>query len=292
MTVTLLQYKVFETIVDTGSFTKAGDKLSLTQSAISHAIKGLEVELGLNLLNRGRSGISLTSEGERIIHYVREILNLSELMKQEAGNLNGLEVGSIRIGTFPSVSAHLLPAIIEKFQTNYPAIKVEFYEGGYNELMQMLSLGVIDVSFSTSETSGNFDFIPLFDDHLKVILPKNHQLSNKKVLSIHNIANEPFIMPKAGCDELIKELFKKNKLQPKVYCEIADNQTIISMVQRNLGISIVPDMILSREKELNIFQLEEESFRTIGLAVSSIERTSPAVSAFINLAKSMIHKDK
>ncbi|SFA90547.1 MULTISPECIES: LysR family transcriptional regulator [unclassified Bacillus (in: firmicutes)] len=289
---TLLQYKVFETIVDTGSFTKAGDKLGMTQSAISHAIKGLEVELSLNLLNRGRSGISLTSEGERIIHYVREILNLSELLNQEAGNLNGLKVGSIRIGTFPSVSAHLLPAIIEKFQTNYPAIQVEFHEGGYNELMQMLSSGVIDVSFSTSETSGNLDFIPLLDDHLKIILPENHPLKNYKVLSIHNIADEPFIMPKAGCDELIKELFKKNKLQPKVYWEIGDNQTIINMVKRNLGISIVPELILSIEKELNIISLEENTFRTIGLSVPSLERKSPAVEAFINLAKAMIQKDK
>lgn len=292
MTVTLLQYRVFETIVDTGSFTKAGDKLGMTQSAISHAIKGLEAELELNLLNRGRSGISLTSEGKKIIPYIREILNLSELMKQEAGNINGLEVGSIRIGTFPSVSAHLLPEIIEKFHTNYPAIKVEFYEGGYNELMQMLSAGVIDVSFLTSETSGNFDFIPLFDDYLRVISPKNHRLNDKHMLSIQHIANEPFIMPKAGCEELIKKLFKKNHVHPNIYCEIGDNQTIMAMVQRNLGISIVPEMILPSDPELNIFHLKEECFRTIGLAVPYIERTSPAVTAFINLTKSMIHKDK
>ncbi|WLD94623.1 LysR family transcriptional regulator [Alkalihalobacillus sp. AL-G] len=289
---TLLQYEIFKTVIDSGSFTKAGDKLGLTQSAISHAIKGLEAELNLTLLKRGRSGVSLTSEGERIIGFIRQILNLSEKMKQEAGRLNGLEVGAIRIGTFPSVSAYLLPSIIEKFHSEFPAIQVEFYEGGYNELKQMVSSNIIDISFLTNNDAENLDFIPLFDDHLHVILPSAHPLKSKKKISIQEIASDPFIMPKAGCDELVKELFKKNNLKPNVYCEIADNQTIIAMVQKNLGVSVVPEIVMhSNINDLNSVELKEECFRAIGLAVPNLNHVSPAVAAFIELTKSMLNRN-
>ncbi|SDI27710.1 LysR substrate-binding domain-containing protein [Alteribacillus bidgolensis] len=289
---TLLQYEIFKTVIDSGSFTKAGEKLGLTQSAISHAVRGLESELELTLLKRGRSGVSLTSEGERIIEFIRQTLNLSEKMKQEAGLLNGLEVGVIRIGTFPSVAAYLLPSILEKFQSEYPKIQVEFYEGGYNELKQMVSSNIIDVSFLTNNDAENLDFIPLFDDHLHVILPSAHPFTNKKKISIQEIASHPIIMPKAGCDELIKELFKKANLKPNVYCEIADNQTIIAMVQKNLGISIVPEIVMHGNNNLNSIELKEESFRTIGLALPNLNDVSPAVAAFIELTRSMINRNK
>ncbi|WP_221563293.1 LysR family transcriptional regulator [Alkalihalobacillus sp. TS-13] len=287
---TLLQYEIFKEVIESGSFTKAGDKLGLTQSAVSHAIKSLEAELDLTLLKRGRSGVFLTFEGERILTYIRQILNLSEKLKQEAGRLNGLEIGIIRIGTFPSVSSYLLPSIIERFHSMYPSIKVEFYEGGYHELRHLIASGVIDIGFLTAEHTENLDFIPLFDDHLKVILPSSHPLKNEKQVSIHDIATEPFIMPKAGCDDLIKALFKTNNLRPNVYCEIADNQTIIAMVQKNLGISIVPEIVMQTTRDLATAELNEESFRTIGLALQNLNTVSPAVTAFIELTKSMVDK--
>ncbi len=289
---TLLQYEIFKEVIDSGSFTKAGDELGLTQSAVSHAVKGLEAELDLTLLKRGRTGVSLTDEGERILTYIREILNLSEKMKQEAGRLNGLEIGMIRIGTFPSVSAYLLPSIIEKFHTMYPAIQVEFHEGGYHDLKQMVSSNVIDISFLTANHAENLDFIPLFDDHLHVILPGSHPLKSEKQISVHDISSDPFIMPKAGCDDLIRELFKKNKLKPNVYCEIADNQTIIAMVEKNLGISIVPEIVIHANKDLVQMELKEGTFRTIGLALPNLHTVSPAVAAFIELTKSMINEGK
>ncbi|MFM1651442.1 LysR family transcriptional regulator [Brevibacillus sp. B_LB10_24] len=285
----MLQFEIFRAVVDAGSFTKAGDKLGLSQSAVSHAIKGLEAELNLTLLHRGRSGISLTSEGEAMMAYVRQILHLTEKMKQEAGRLNGMEVGTLRIGTFPSVSASLLPSILEKFHSAYPGIHVEFHEGGYTELKQMVSSNIIDISFLTSNDSANLDFIPLFQDHLQVILPGNHPLQTKKQLSVRDIASYPFIMPKDGCDDLIKQLFAKHHLQPKVYCEIADNQAIIAMVQKNLGLSIVPELVAHGNHDgLSRVRLKEQCFRTVGLALQNLPQVSPAVAAFINLTKSVV----
>ncbi|MGG1573053.1 LysR family transcriptional regulator [Fictibacillus sp. NRS-1165] len=177
---TLLQYEVFKTIVETESFTRAGEKLGLTQSAVSHAIRGLEAELEITLVNRGRTGITLTSEGKRMMEYIQEILDLTERMKQEAGLLNGLKVGTIRIGTFPSVSASLLPSILKNFHQDFPGIHTKIYEGGYEEIRQMITSGKIDIGFLTSSASDHLDFIPIMEDHLKILLPAGHKLKGEK----------------------------------------------------------------------------------------------------------------
>ncbi|MFK4340146.1 DNA-binding transcriptional LysR family regulator [Paenibacillus sp. RC62] len=96
----LFKYKVFLSEVETRSFTKAGELLKLTQSAISHAVSGLEHELGLTLLIRGRSGIKLTSNGERLMKHFREIVQMNERLYQEVDLIKGLETGTVKIGTF------------------------------------------------------------------------------------------------------------------------------------------------------------------------------------------------
>src|SRR6478672_483774 len=99
----LAKFEIFSTIVELGSFAKAGEKLGLTQSAISHAIASLEAEWGFTILNRGRSGLHLTTNGEYVLKYINEMLKLNSNMLQEIANINGLSIGEVRIGTFSSV---------------------------------------------------------------------------------------------------------------------------------------------------------------------------------------------
>lgn len=283
---TLLQFEVFRKVIETGSFTKAGEVLGLTQSAVSHAIKGLESELGISLIIRGRFGVKLTNEGEHILDYIRKILNLSEQMKQEAAALIGLEIGTIRIGTFPSVSAKLLPGIIKAFKEKYPNITVDFYEGGYEAIKNVLAQGVIDVGFITLPTDNSFETIPLIQDDLVILLPEKHPLSRESALKLEQIASEPFIMPKDGCDILVKTMFKVKKLKPNIQFEVSDNNTIISMIKENIGITIVPKLTMYHQIEgIYIANLDEEVYRTIGLALLSKQSASPAVNTFIHVAK-------
>lgn len=111
---TLQQLEVFIKVSETGSFTKAGELLSLTQSAISHIISSLEIELGFTLLYRNRSGITITNEGKKILQHALDILNKTELLKQEASSIIGIESGTLKIGCFPSVSAKILPTMTSK----------------------------------------------------------------------------------------------------------------------------------------------------------------------------------
>lgn len=283
---TLLQFEILRKVVEVGSFTKAGEVLGLTQSAISHSIKGLETELGLPILLRGRSGITLTSEGEIILQYIRKILNLSEQMSQEAAAIRGLNIGTIRIGTFPSVSAKLLPGIIKAFIELYPNIHIAFFEGGYEDIKKWLIDGTVDLGFVTLPSDQAFETIPLIQDDIVILLSEKHPLSHQPVIQFEQIVSEPIIMPKDGCDIIVKKMFKERKIKPNVQFEVSDNNTIISMIKENIGISIVPKLTLFHQVEdVKVAKLDNDIYRTIGLALLSKQITSPAVKAFIKVSK-------
>lgn len=283
----IFQYEVFIAVVDSGSFTKAGEKLGLSQSGVSHNISTLETELGVVLLRRNRNGISLTDAGERTISHIRQIIHHANLLEQEAALIKGIEIGSINIGSFPSFSSKILPSIIRNFNKIYPNIRIELYEGGYDDIKNWLTSGTIDIGFLTLPAN-EFDTIPLFTDRLVLLVHNNHHLSSKKQVHINSIHNEPFIMPKAGCDVLIKDFLKKNNVHPTVLYEVKDNNTILSMVSEELGITIIPEMVLPKNiSNSKVILLEHDLFREIGIALKSIEQASPAVKRFNEIAKEL-----
>ncbi|WML49182.1 LysR family transcriptional regulator [Neobacillus sp. PS3-34] len=288
----IFQYEVFLTVVETGSFTKAGEKLGLSQSGVSHNISTLETELGIVLLRRNRNGITLTDAGERVLPHIRQIIHHGKLLEQEAALIQGIEVGSIKIGTFPSFSSRILPGLIRNFINKYPGIQIELYEGGYDEIKDWIASGTIDIGFLTLP-SREFETIPLFKDELLVLVPESHRLNTMKVIQVKSMQNESFIMPKAGCDALIKGLLRENNVQPHVIFEIKDNHTIISMVQEGLGITIIPEMVLPKNiSNTKVIPLETELYREIGIAIKSIKQASPSVKKFIKIAKEHVKQEQ
>ncbi|MEH7495579.1 LysR family transcriptional regulator [Neobacillus niacini] len=281
----VFQYKVFLTVVERGSFTKAGEKLGLSQSGVSHNISTLETELGIVLLRRNRNGISLTDAGERVLPYVRQLVHHAKLLEQEAALIQGIEVGSIKIGTFPSFSSRFLPGLIRNFINKYPGIQIELYEGGYDDIQDWIASGMVDIGFLTLPAR-EFDTIQLLKDKLFVLVPENHPLNTMKLVQVKSIHNESFIMPKAGCDVLLKTLFRENNVLPNVLFEIVDNNTIISMVQEGLGITILPEMVLPKNiLYAKVIPLDTDLYREIGIAIKSFKQSSPSIREFIEIVK-------
>ncbi|MDT8860690.1 LysR family transcriptional regulator [Alkalihalobacillus sp. MEB130] len=287
MMMTLARYEVFYTVVESGSLTKAGQILNLTQSGISQAITSLETELGFSLLTRGRGGIQLTSNGERMLSYVRDILFLYEGMKQEAAAINGIEMGVVRIGTFTSVASQWLPDIIKLFEEDHPGIELQLYEGDYASIEQWISTGEVDCGFLTLPTPKSLEFTPLKKDRMLCILSDQHPLQNKDNISFKEIENERLIIPKLGWDHEVREIFKENNINPQIKFEVSEDEIIIAMVKNNLGISIRPEMTLSSLPScMRILNLEKESFRYIGIATKP--NTSPATRKFVDCVYSWL----
>ena len=286
----LNKFEIFNAVIELGSLTRAGESLGLTQSAVSHAISSLENECGFSLLSRGRTGISLTSNGERMLKYMQEMLRWNEQMKQEIAQINGFEVGTVRIGTFTSVSTLWLPGIIEEFSTEHPSIEVRLQEGNYREIEYWIASGVIDFGFVSLPVSESLEIIPLHQDRMLCILPDNHPLHNVNGIEYRQIENESFIMPKSGCDNDVRRIFQRNHVKPKIKFELEDDYAIIEMVRKGLGISILPEMLLSNlRNEVCAVSFHDTPSRTLGIAVHSIKSLSPAAKKFIACTKSWLN---
>lgn len=121
------KYEVLLQTADLGSFTKASEVLGYTQSAISHIVTGLEDELGLKLLTRDRFGVRLTPEGEALLPAIRAVCQQNQEVTRQAAQFHGLEIGQVRIGTFLSVSVHILPDLLHTFPSGIPTLRLSFF---------------------------------------------------------------------------------------------------------------------------------------------------------------------
>ncbi|ACT03630.1 LysR family transcriptional regulator [Paenibacillus sp. JDR-2] len=283
------KYRIFSKVVEVGGLTKAGELLNLTQSAISHAVSSLENELGLSLLIRNRAGIQLTNNGESLIHPIREILRANDILNQEVAAIKGIEIGAIKIATFTSVSIQWLPQILKQFQNLYPQIDVKLLDGNYHEIEEWIANGSADFGFVNLPTREAFDVVPLHRDRMMCVMNAGHPFSHRRAISLELIIEEPFIMPVAGCDTDVQRIFSQNECKPRIKYELEDDHAIIAMVQSNLGISILPEMILSHLPD-NVCcrPLDSEHYRNIGLAARSFKNVSPAAKKLIEWIRTWI----
>jgi DNA-binding transcriptional LysR family regulator len=286
---TIIQMEIFLKVIEAKSFTKAGEDLGLSQSAVSHAIANLEESLGFQLVVRNRSGASVTSNGEKMIPHFRNILNQMKLMKQEADEITGLQKGKISIGTFESITINWLPHILKQFNDQHPQVEIELLEGTYEEICHWLQIGKIDVGFILNKDKLTVDFYPLKDDRLKLLLPSSHELREHQSISMTQLISDPFIMPYKGCDEHVRLLFKQQNVLPNVKFVIKDVHSIVAMVQAGLGISIMPELTLPNQMDhIYIKHISDDVYRTIGIAALDFKRLSPAAERFIEITKTWI----
>ena len=291
----LLKYQIFIKVVEVGSLTKAGEILNLSQSAISHAISGFEHELGLNLLIRNRSGIKLTDNGERLLHHFKKIIQLNEELYQEVALIKGMEIGTVRIGAFSSVSICWLPRILKEYHDQFPLIETKILDGNYREIENWIVSGEVDIGFVNLPTQEGLDVIQLKKDKMLCIMPSNHPLRDQSSIQLEQIIDSPFIMPAAGCDTDLRRIFSQYNLSPKIKYELEDDHAIMSMVQNNLGVSILPEMILAQTHyDLCKRPLYGEHYRSIGIAAVSLKNISPAAKKFVDFITAWItnYKDE
>ncbi|WP_221563207.1 LysR family transcriptional regulator [Alkalihalobacillus sp. TS-13] len=275
------RYEVFNKVVQMRNITKAGHQLGLTQSGVSHALKSFEEELGIPLLIRNRTGLQLTNEGKRVYEYTLRIMQTHNNLLQEVQTLKGLKTGTIKVGSFASVTSQWIPKILTIFSEKYPGITVEIYEDDYKSLEKAVSTGELDICFTTDSDNKSIEFIPLIKDKLHCIVSNKNPLSNQKVMKAKDIEKYPLIKPKKGWDNEVEDFFNQNQIVPTVKYEVSDDQSILSLVQANIGINIRPELVLKNApSSITLLDFEQEAYRIIGLGMN--EQKSPATSIFIS----------
>lgn len=281
---TLLTYQVFKTVADIGSFHKAADILGLTPSAISHTISAMENELGFSVLTRSKSGVTLTNYGEHLLPYVNAVLNSDESLQQAIAEFNGLKQGKVKIGVFSSVCTNWLPDILNSFGKLYPEIKIEVFQGTYDEVSYWIKNGVVDLGFLSVSSAKDIPIEPLYRDPLLCVLPKGMKKDGSgEYMEIEEMRNHQFVTQRECTDADIQNFLKENSLNIQSSYHVVDDLSTIALVASGFGICLMPELVMQDiPYEVDCYPIRPAACRIIGIATLNPDFMAPAVRTMYN----------
>lgn len=286
------KWTVMLTVDDYGSFTRAGEVLGYTQSGITQMMKALEKEVGFSLFIKDKKGTALTQEARALIPSVRALLNADEVVRQEIASLKGAKEGTITIGTYLSCSIHWIPQIIRKFQRHYPDIHFRIIEGSEGDLADWIQERRVDIGFLSRQPNHHYQFLPVMDDELFVVLPDGHPLAAHNEIPIEALNGTPFVVTEYDPDSDIHRLLKDYKITPDIRFVSINEFSVLSMVEHGLALTILPGLLLRGQNgSFSIRPAAPRVFRQLGLAYTSFDELSPASRIFLEYAKDFLLED-
>lgn len=283
--------RAFLAAAETGSFSKAAEALSYTPSGVNQLVTALEKELGFPVFRRNTKGVTLTENGELLLPTVREFLRQEDRIFELSAEMNGLLIGSVTIASYSSIATHWLPAVIRAFQQDYPQIRIKLMEGIWQEVSKWLDDRAADIGFLSYQEGMPYDFIPLAEDPMLALLPKDHPLAQAETYPLENCRHDRFIMPALGCDDDVEALFAKNGIEPNVQFTTLESLSVMSMVEQGLGMSVMNKLITEKRIcDIVMMPIDPPSQITLGVAMHSKADVSPAVKMFLKYAVRMLTK--
>ena len=213
-----------------------------------------------------------------LIPAMRELIRSEERLDQEMAEIQGLHRGTIRIGTFVSTSVYWVPQIIEYFHNNYPEVVFQIEELGHEEMIRGLIDGSLDITLmSDPGKKVNIDFIPVLEDPMMVVFqPEKYDLSKYDYVPVDVLRDYPFIMTYKSYDKDPHKVFEDAGFMPQVRYHSRDDFAVLSMVQRGLGLAILPELTINEfPGDYDTRMLDPEAYRTLGIGIRSVEDAGP-----------------
>lgn len=281
----------------TGSFTQAARELSLTQSAISHAIKALEEEVGCRLLDRIGKKATLTQAGEQLLVHAEKILAEMSLARDELKQLGKWGQGRLRLGASASACQYLLPAVLREFKESFPACTIAIEPGDTPEAIELLHAHRIDLAL-VLEPRGEpqLDFHHLFTDELHFLVSPMHPWAHAGKVIESEIPRQSYILYDKGSYtfRMIEDYFHDKNQVLFTFMELGNMDAIKELVKLNLGVSILSPWIAQKElseKSLVTLPLGRKKLRRRwGILHWKDRRLSLAEETFLGLCKSATEK--
>lgn len=275
---TLLEYRIFHTVIAQGSFARAAQVLHLTPSAISHAVSSMEEACGFALFVRGKGGVSLTRNGEALYPMIRQVLNADEALGQTIDELKGMQRGTVRIGAFNSVCMTWLPELVTGFKKKFPGVEIEINQGTYDDVIQWLKTGVVDIGFLSTHSARDLCVTPLYRDRMMCVVPKGFKTRNPGFITPEEMRQETFVIQGDATDADIQAFLAKYRLTVRASCRVNDDLSTIAMVESGFGICLLPGLILARAQgNVDAYPIEPMEYREFGIAVQNPQMMAPAV---------------
>jgi DNA-binding transcriptional LysR family regulator len=246
--------KVLCEVVRRGSFSAAAESLSYTQSAVSQAVARLEAETGATLIVRDRSGVRPTAAGASLVEHAEGIFARIEAAEAELAAVLGVRSGHLRVASFPSAGATLMPLAIARFRAAHPDVALTLAEGEPEEMAPRLRAGEYDLALlfefpGTRERHGaRLRSQLLLEDPMLVALPAEHVLAGKPALTLADLREQDWVQTSATspCARHVVRLCLAAGFEPKVTFESDDYETVQGLVAAGVGVALIPRLALTR----------------------------------------------
>lgn len=282
---TLAQLELFVTLAEAGGFSAAGARLGISQSAVSHTIKALELSLGTPLFDRRQSPPATTEGARRLLPHARALLAAAESLRQEVQAERGLKAGLLRIASFgPSSSLRLLPQLLRAFALRYPGVEVRVDEEADHVVAQWLVERRVELGFVTLPDR-RFDTVPLASDEYVVVLPERHPLARQRSVRAQQLDGQPFIASAAGCGDDIADILRRAGAEPHELFRLPQVLSVLGLVEQGLGVSLSVRLALPDHWPGVVYRsLAPAVSRQVALAMLDRDALSAAARAFVAMA--------
>ena len=269
-----------------GSFTKAAQILGYTQSGLTHMMKSLEHEMGIQLLVRSHTGISLSPAGKQLLPTIRRLLDAEKALQQEVEQLQDAHRESLRIGSYSSMALHWLPLALQRFQQEHSGVNINVRMGTIEEIYSWVQDGTADLAFVSRQEGSRMKWIPLKEDKLVAILPPDYPGPIPDKFPLSGFQGQPFLMPNFGFERDINKCLRAYGVEPDVKPSYVDDPVLISMVEHGLGMSMLSELIMTgRESRAHVLPTDPPIARSLGIILDESRPASPLAMQFIKCAK-------
>ncbi|AKN30485.1 LysR family transcriptional regulator [Clostridium carboxidivorans P7] len=273
----LKQLQYFRVLAQTEHYTRAAEKLYITQPSLSYSISELEREFGTQLFEKEGRNVKLTKYGRFFLSYVEKALDELDLGKNLLLKMVSPTEGKVDLAFIYTLGSKFVPNIVQSFlnETNYKNVEFSFAQGNTQYLINNLKQGKFDLVFcSFVENEPNIDFIPIAQEELVIIVPKDHPLSNYKSVSLNETAPYPFVFfsNESGLRPLIDKMFKDSNIVPKIACEAEEDSAIAGFVAINYGIAIIPNIPSLKNFDVKIIKIKQPNYKRFIYAATVKDR--------------------
>ncbi|HLI32047.1 MAG TPA: LysR family transcriptional regulator [Solirubrobacteraceae bacterium] len=250
--------RILREVAHRGSFSAAAHALDYTQPAVSQQIAALEAEAGMPLLERHPRGVSLTAAGQTLVGHAEGILARLDAAESSLAAIAGLRGGRLRVASFPTAGATLIPLAIASFRATYPDVQLTLVEGEPETVAPRLRAGELDLAllFEFADeplalASEHASRTELLEDPLYLALPAEHPLARRQRLRLEDLAEEAWVQTSSAsaCARHVVRVCHAAGFEPNVAFESDDYQTVQGLVAAGVGVAFIPELALSAVRE-------------------------------------------
>lgn len=280
----------FKTLAHNEHYTRAAEKLSITQPSLSHAISELEKELGTYLFEKKGRNIKLTKQGKYFLDYVEVALKELETGERNLKQMISPSTGTIDLGFIYTLGAHLVPNLMKDFLSikDNENISFSLSQGATINIVSGLKSEKYDLVFSSFvENEADIEFVPVFEEELVLIVHKNHPLAIFDEIDLIETKDYKYIsfVKESGLYPVVNKIFRDLNINPNIICRVEEDSAIAGLVAIDYGIAIMPKLWILDHFDVKTIKIKNKlDKRYIYLAYIKNRHLSPAVEKFKNFS--------